>query len=95
MQQNTILFDYCFAYKAQVKKKIAIINLDTSILIIIRFLRSKYINIEIIIKILIRIRNTIRAKILNKNNLFCFLCLLFLSNLIKNLTIFAKYLTKY
>jgi len=94
MRQNIISSNCRFAHKTQTKKKIAIINFNTLILIIIRFLKSKYISIKIVIKTLIRVLNAIRAKALNKNNLFCFSCLLFLSNLIKNLVIFAKYLTK-
>jgi len=77
------------------KRIVAIANLNILILIIIWFLKSKYINIKAIIKILIKIQNAIKAKALNKNNLFCFFYLLFLSSSIKNLIIFAKYLTKY
>jgi len=95
MQQNVILSSCCLARKAQIKKKIAITNLNTSILIIIRILKSKYISIKAIIKISIKFLNTIKIKVSNKNNLFCFSCLLLLSNLFKNLVIFAKYLTKY
>jgi len=57
-------------------------------------LRLKCTNIRAIIKILIKVLNAIKAKASNKNNLFCFSCLLLLNNLIKNLVIFANYLTK-
>jgi len=82
----------CIKYKLE--KKIAITNLNASILIIIRFLKLKYTSIKVIIKISIKILNATKTKALNKNNLFCFSYLLFLSNSIKNLIIFAKYLIK-